>query len=113
MLPLLREGRDLVHIVCKENCDFGVSDVVLYKRGKQLVLHRIISKDGQNYMILGDNQYTPENVSENQILGVMTAFLKDGQEILRNDAKYQIYVNRIMNMSKTRRRILAYIRRLV
>lgn len=61
-------------------------------------------------MTLGDNQYTPENVSEKQILGVMTAFLKDGREIMREDADYRDYVKKIMNMSMTRRKIMSKIR---
>ena len=113
MLPLLRENRDIVYIVSKEDCIFGISDVVLYKRGEQLVLHRIISKEGSLYEIMGDNQYVSETVIENQIIGVMTAFARNGKETLREDSNYQKYVKRIMDMSINRRKILAKIRKIV
>lgn len=113
MLPLLVEGKTLVHIVNKDNCDYGISDVILYKRGEQLVLHRIISKDGIAYITLGDNQYLPERVLENQVIGVMTAFIKDDKEIHRDDADYQKYVEKIVKMSTLRRRIMSYIRRVI
>lgn len=113
MLPLLRQNRDLVYIVSKENYDYGISDVVLYKRGEQLVLHRIVAKNGSKYEIIGDNQYIPETVFEDQIIGVMTAFLRNGKEILIDDTEYQKYTKEVMNMSMLRRRCLAYIRRLI
>lgn len=113
MLPLLKQNRDLVYIVGKEECDFGISDVVLYKRGEQLVLHRIIDKNGLEYVVLGDNQYISENILENQIIGVMTAILRDGKEILREDSDYQRYVSKIMKISMSRRKILAKIRRII
>ena len=113
MLPLLREGRDVVYVVSKDKCSYDISDVVLYKRCEQLVLHRIISKEGSLYEIMGDNQYVSETVPENQIIGVMTAFARNGKETLREDLNYQKYVKKIMNMSINRRKVLAKIRKKV
>lgn len=113
MLPLLKERRDIVRIESKDVCDFAISDVVLFKRGEQLVLHRIISKNGSKYEIIGDNQYVSEMVHEQNIIGIMTAFLRDGKEVMREDADYQKYVKKIMGMSMRRRRIISFIRRII
>ena len=42
MLPLLRERRDITEIRPKPNCCCKKYDVVLYRRGDQYILHRIL-----------------------------------------------------------------------
>jgi len=97
MMPLLRQDRDLMVIKKKgpERC--RKLDVVLFRRpgvrGRgAYVLHRIlrVNKDG-TYWIVGDNCASGETVAEQQILGVLTAVVRDGKTISVTDLGFRIY----------------------
>ena len=96
MLPLLREGRDVMLI---EKTDvLRPLDAVLFKRegvsGRgAYVLHRIlkIRPDGK-YWIVGDNCVSGETVERKNILGVLTGVMRDGKMIKNTDLKYRAYV---------------------
>lgn len=91
MMPMLRQNRDLVIISAKKG-RLRPMDVALYKRGKNYVLHRVISVTDSGYRIRGDNTYVLETVPERAVLGVLTAFVRDGKEISVTDRGYQCYV---------------------
>ncbi len=93
MLPLLRQGRDLftVRKKGKERCKAG--DVVLYRRQPdQYVLHRIIKVRPRDYVIRGDNCIGREyGVTDEDILGVMTGFVRGGKKYTVDHPAYQLY----------------------
>ena len=92
MLPLLRQGKDLFTVRRKgaERCNKG--DVVLYKRGKDYVLHRVIEVRPSDYMILGDNCVAREyGIRDADILGVMTSYVRGGREHSTKEAGYRLY----------------------
>lgn len=92
MLPLLREGKDLFFIEKKgaERCKVG--DVVLYRRKRQYVLHRIIEVRPKDYVILGDNCAIKEyGIKDSDILAVMTSFIRNGREHGVHELAYRIY----------------------
>ncbi len=93
MLPLLREGRDLFTVRKKEAKRCKVGEVVLYRREPdQYVLHRIIKVRPKDYVILGDNCINREyGITDNDILGVMTGFVRDGKEYSVEALWYRIY----------------------
>ena len=93
MLPLLRQGRDLFTVRKKEAKRCKAGDVVLYKREPdQYVLHRIIKVRPKDYVILGDNCINREyGITDNDILGVMTGFVRDGKEYSIEALWYRIY----------------------
>ena len=81
MLPLLRQKRDLFTITKKQGrC--RKYDVALYKRADgAYVLHRIVKVLPDGYVFLGDNCLNKEyGITDQDILGVMTSFVRDGQE---------------------------------
>ena len=94
MLPLLRQGRDLFTVRHKkpgERC--GKYDVVLYHRGSDYVLHRIIKvlPDG-HYVILGDNCIAKEyGTTDDDIIGIMTGFYRDRKEHSVDEFGYKLY----------------------
>ncbi len=118
MLPMLRGKRDLLVIVKRPLDENGKPirlkkyDVVFYKRGGKYITHRILrvlptgekrprrmTRQGLktvtgDYVIAGDhNAFREYDVKEEQILGVLTAFIRDGREISTNDWRYRIYVH--------------------
>lgn len=93
MLPLLRQGRDLVIIEKKTSPGCRPGDVVLYKRKSgQLVLHRIVGKDESGYILLGDNRAVKEHgVHEESISGIMKGFVRNGKTRLVSSLSYKLY----------------------
>ena len=92
MLPMLRQGRDLITVVKKgpERC--RKYDVILYDRPpNEHVLHRITKVMDDGYRVLGDNCWNVETVREEQITGVLESFVRDGRTISVNDPVYRIY----------------------
>ncbi len=94
MLPMLRPKRDLV-IIGRPSGRLKRYDVALYKRGSgQYVLHRVLKARGDEYVLCGDNQWSRERgVTDRQIIGVLTAFVRDGKEIPVTDPRYRLYAH--------------------
>lgn len=93
MLPLLRQGKDLLTVKKKgmERCKKG--DVVLYRRPPdQYVLHRIIEVRPDDYVILGDNCVAREyGIRDEDIIGILTSFVRNGKEHKVTEPGYCIY----------------------
>lgn len=90
MCPLLKEHRDTV-IIKKITAPLKKYDVVLFKRGKQLVLHRIIKISNGLFLIRGDNCVQSEVVYDKQILGIMTHFCRKGKQCDVQHKGYRVY----------------------
>ena len=93
MLPLLRQGKDLFTVRKKTGKRCRVGDVVLYRRPPdQYVLHRIVEVRPSDYVILGDNCITREyGIRDEDILGVMTGFVRGKKEHSVNEKGYRLY----------------------
>ena len=118
MMPLLRQGKDLftVRKKGKERCRKG--DVVLYKRPPdRYVLHRIIEVRPDDYVILGDNCIAMEKgIRDEDIIGVLTSFVRDGKEHSIDEAGYRLYSSVIMHTIPARifcRKAAGKVRRLL
>lgn len=94
MLPIIRQGRDLL-IISKVEGRLKKYDVPLYKRDSgQYVLHRILKVRKQDYVICGDNRYHREyGITDGHIIGVLTGIVRDGKEISVNSFSYRLYVH--------------------
>ena len=99
MLPLLRQGKDLFTVRRKgaERCRVG--DVVLYRRPPdRYVLHRIVEVRPEDYVILGDNCITKEyGIRDDDIIGVMTGFVRDGKEHSTDEPGYRLYTSALLH----------------
>ena len=71
MYPLLKHKQYAVKIV-PVNRRLKKYDVALFRRGQQLVLHRVIKVYPDRYFIRGDNCENGEIVYDSQIIGVLT-----------------------------------------
>jgi hypothetical protein len=93
MRPLLRQGTDLFTVRKKGPGRCRVGDVALYRRPPdQYVLHRIIEVRPDDYVILGDNCIGKEyGIRDEDIIGVMTEYLRNGRQHSTKDAGYRIY----------------------
>ena len=92
MKPMLRQNRDLV-VIEKPAGRLRRHDVALYRRGQSYVLHRVIRVRDRDYAIRGDNTYRMETgITDADILGVLTSFVRDGKEHTVTDFSYRTYV---------------------
>ena len=97
MMPLLRQGKDLMVIRRREEPP-KLWDAVLFERPNgQLIMHRIVKqkvKDGQNiYLILGDNCIAGEWMPEAAIHGTLVEIRRKGGKIIRPaDLNYRLYL---------------------
>ncbi|MBQ7344980.1 MAG: S24/S26 family peptidase [Oscillospiraceae bacterium] len=96
MMPLLRQGRDLMVIEQRPQGRCKRLDAVLYKRPNgKYVMHRILKVREHDYVICGDNRYTREfGVPDEWIIGVLTGVIRDGKkQISTRHWNYRLYVH--------------------
>ena len=94
MMPLLRQHRDIIEIRPKGDCRCKKYDVVLYKRGDNYILHRILRVLPDGYIIAGDNNtFLEYDIKDEQIIGIMVRVIRDGKEIRMTNIKYRLYVH--------------------
>ena len=106
MLPLIRQGRDEV-ILKKPSGRLKKYDIPFYKRESgQFVLHRIVKVRKNDYVICGDNQTDYEyNITDDMILAVVIAIIRDGKTISVTDKEYLAYCKKHLLYIKKRRMI--------
>ncbi len=112
MLPLLKQGKSLVWLTTIGEKRLEKGDVVLYKKNDgTLVLHRIIGKEKDTYLLLGDHRYNnPEYVKGQEIIAVAEKFWVNGKFIKRTALWYRIYLKIWTGNLKLRRILLAVLR---
>ncbi len=94
MLPLLRERRDIIEIRPKVSPRCKKYDVVLYRRGDMYILHRVLRVLPDGYIISGDhNTFLERDITDAQILGVMTRVIRDGKSVTPDNFLYKCYVH--------------------
>ena len=91
MMPLLREGRDVM-IIKKKEGRLKKYDAPLYKRDGEYVVHRIVRVRETSYDIIGDNCIKIERgITDEQIIGVLTGVIRNGKTIYADSFKYKLY----------------------
>ncbi len=92
MMPLLREGRDVM-IIERPVGRLKKYDVPLYIRPDGLyVLHRILKVRENDYVICGDHCIKKEyGITDDDIVGVLTGVIRDGKTISMDSPKYKLY----------------------
>ncbi len=93
MLPLLREKRDSVQLA-RARVPLYIGDLPLYRRADgAFVLHRVVGKDENGYVMCGDNQFDLErNITDGMIVGVVVKINRDGRMFSVSTPLYRTYV---------------------
>lgn len=93
MRPFIRSGQDLVEIHPRGPERLRKYDVVLYRRGAEYVLHRIVAVRDRDYVICGDNCVELEKgITDSQIIGVLTGIVRDGKKLDIHSRGYRLRV---------------------
>ena len=91
MEPLFRTHRDAV-VISKADGELSKYDIALYpSRDGRYVLHRVVGKKGEVYLIRGDNTYTLERVPRSSVIGVVTSFNRKGRQYNLTEISYKLY----------------------
>ena len=92
MMPLLREGRDVM-IIERPEGRLKKYDVPLYIRPDGMyVLHRILKVLPNGYVICGDHCIRKEyNITDEHIIGVLTGIIRDGKTVSIDSFGYKLY----------------------
>ena len=110
MLPMLRDGDDTV-VLSNPKGRLHLFDLPLYRRKDgSYVLHRVVNFGGAgSYTMCGDNQFEVEKgITDEDIVGVVTAFYRKGKPYKVNSLKYRAYLE-FMFYSKPIRRVIVSI----
>ena len=104
MMPLLKQGRDLFTVRAKRPGErLSVGDVALYRRGDDIVLHRVVEVTEGGYVMLGDNCVKREHgIAEDDVFGVMTGYVRRGKTHSVTDRTFRNYTARILKYEKPR-----------
>ena len=92
MLPLLWQDRDWVTLV-KPVEPPRIRDIILYQRTDgSYVLHRILKREKDGYVLCGDNQaWLEKGIQTEQIIGVVNALGINGKRYEKNSMRMQLY----------------------
>ena len=94
MLPLLRQGKDLMVISPRPDSRLKKYDALLFKRDNgDLVLHRVLKVLEKGYLMNGDHQIVKETVREDQILGIMTHVMRGKKLIPVTSLRMRCYIH--------------------
>ena len=105
MLPLFRDNKD-VAIIKATNGRYNVNDVLLYRKKEtdEFILHRVLKVMDDHLVIRGDNRYSKEYIPYEDVIGVMTAFERNGKYYSCNKSKlYRLYIIYIRSSYPLRR----------
>lgn len=92
MLPLLVWGRDTVELKKCENPQ--KYDIIFYRRDDgAFVLHRIVGKNENGFILCGDNQVKKEyGITEKHIIAVVKSITRKGKTFSVDKFSYKLYV---------------------
>lgn len=113
MIPLLVWGRDSVELIKCE--DAQKYDIIFYRRDNgQFVLHRIVDKDENGFILCGDNQWVKEfGIQDRHIIGIVKSITRNGKKIDVENSLYKFYSKLWTAILPLRRYFLFIIRRIV
>ncbi len=103
MNPLLVEGRDYV-LIKKAEGPLVIGDIPLYRRDNgAFVLHRVVDKKDDGYIMCGDNQFLLEKgITDRHVIGVVCSICRDGKLFDVDDHEYVKYKNKYIKNVNTR-----------
>ena len=106
MLPFIRGGKDSVRL--RKNPDVAVGDIVLVRLPGRYVLHRVIRRDGEQLVLMGDGNVSgTEPCSLADVIGTVTAIVRGDRTIQPGPARWW------RRLRPIRRYILAIYRRII
>lgn len=113
MWPMIRHGKDSV-VINPPQGRLKKYDIPLYKdKRDRYVVHRIIEVTDTGYVICGDGLYEIEyDITDANIIGVVTGFFRKEKYISADDKKYMRYVHFWVDNFYLRKPIIKTVRKI-
>lgn len=103
MMPLLKQGKDLVKVIPFTG-KLLKYDIALFKRPTgEYVLHRVTKVKKDYYVICGDNRFLREKIPPEWIIGVAESVFINDEEIKMPDSRQMNYAKKICRTFWSRR----------
>lgn len=103
MYPMLISGRDSV-VIKPPVFPLKKYDVPVYRRDGHYTMHRIVKVTRKGYVICGDNRtHLERDITDNDIVGVLTAFYHNSKFVECTDDDYIRYSKRVCRSLPVRR----------
>lgn len=91
MLPMLRQRKDRVELGPLPQ-KLKKYDLPVYQTpGGKYLMHRVLKVTPTHYICLGDNTLEYETIYPEQMIGVVTAFTRNGKRIEVSNPLYRLY----------------------
>ena len=104
MLPMLRQGKDRVELGPLPE-RLKKHDLPVYQiPGGKYLMHRVHKVTPTHYICLGDNTLEYETILPEQMIGMVTAFERNGKRIEVTNWRYRLYC-RIWSHTRPFRRL--------
>lgn len=93
MYPLFRHRKDSVCLEKADGREVRKYDMIFYQRPEgSYVLHRIVGKGKEGYILRGDHQYENEYpVKPEQVIARVSSFVRNGREVSCRNIRYRMY----------------------
>jgi phage repressor protein C with HTH and peptisase S24 domain len=106
MMPLFKHKRDQVCLIKERN--LKKYDMILYRRlNGQYVLHRIVGKNSDGFILRGDNQLENEySIQLEQVIAKVISFKRKGKDYRCTNLIYSCYARVWVNTCWLRHLIL-------
>ena len=93
MKPMIKNKEGICEIHKLKNPPKKYDLVVYLRPDYQGVIHRVIDKNKDYYIIMGDNCWQKEYVKREQIIGIVTRFYRNGKWYDVDNKLYLLYVH--------------------
>lgn len=92
MEPFIRDKKDKITLT-KAPQELKKNDIPLYKRTNgQIVLHRVVAKEKNGYVMRGDSQWAQEHgVTSSEVRAVLKSVEKNGKIYFKNSLYTRLY----------------------
>ena len=93
MRPFILGGRDVVAVVPFEGAPKKYDAVFYLRQNGEHVIHRIVGKRKDCYLLRGDNCYYTERIPSRSLIGIADRVIRNDKEIsIRTDRSYRTAV---------------------
>lgn len=104
MRPLLVEGRDHVTLRRCRPEDIRRGDIVFVRENGRVLLHRVISRNGDTLVLQGDgNRLQTETVAADAVTGVAAAIVRKGKTYTTRSLAFRLYSSLVLTFMSMRR----------
>lgn len=104
MLPFIRPNSDIVKLISFEG-PFKKYQVVLFQKGSDYILHRIIKVTDSNLICRGDNEFTFDLVKPSDVIAIMDGLFRN-EKYIPNHRFFRMIMIRFWHISAPLRRTI-------